>query len=656
MQSQDPDQQKNLLLAVILSMAVLLGWQLFYAGPKIAREKAQQEQSQTVKPGQPGTSTATDSGIKAPVATPEGAVPGTAPANAAAQTREDAIKATPRLAVETPSLKGSINLQGGRVDDLVLVKYRETVDPTSPYVTLFSPTNSPQPYFAEYGWVAAGGGSDLKVPDRNTVWRIEGGATALTPEKPVTLSWDNGAGLIFHRAISVDTDYMFKIADSVENRGSASVTLVPYARVYRYGTPKVQGYWILHEGLIGVADQNVSWCGSVLPSILCQLKYKDALKDGERAFNSTGGWLGFTDKYWAATLIPDQAAPFHAEFKGEEKPNETAWYQTDYRLDPLVIAAGATGGIKSQLFAGAKEVKLLQAYESNDNIKQFDLLIDWGWFFFITKPMFYLMEIINSVVHNFGVTILVLTVFVRLAFFPLANKQYSSMAKMKKLQPQMEQLRERYKDDKARQQQELMELYKREKVNPVAGCLPVLLQLPVFFALYKVLFVTIEMRHAPFFGWIKDLSAPDPTSLFNLFGLLPFDPPPFLHVGVWPLIMGITMWLQMQLNPKQPDPVQQQIFSFMPLMFTFLLASFPAGLVIYWAWSNTLSLAQQYFIMKRQGAEIHLMGNLSNAFKSVTRVTDKAIGVVKPQAVRKGSEDDDDAKGSGRGGSKGKRR
>ena len=296
--------------------------------------------------------------------------------------------------------------------------------------------------------------------------------------------------------------------------------------------------------------------------------------------------------------------------------------------DTLKVAAGQTGKVESQLFAGAKQMKILQAYQ-NTGIQQFDLLIDWGWFFFITKPLFLLMEAINSLVHNFGVTILILTVIVRLVFFPLANKQFASMAKMKKLQPQMEQLRERYKDDKAKQQQELMDLYRREKVNPVAGCVPILLQLPVFFALYKVLYITIDMRHAPFFGWIHDLSAPDPTSLFNLFGLLPYAVPEFLHVGVWPLIMGITMWLQMQLNPAQPDPVQQQIFNWMPVLFTFLLASFPAGLVIYWAWSNVLSLAQQYYIMKKQGAEIHLIGNISRKFKPMASMAGRGADAIK---------------------------
>ena len=401
----------------------------------------------------------------------------------------------------------------------------------------------------------------------------------------------------------------------------AEISLTPYARVHRYGTPKIENNWILHEGLIGVIGAQGEQ----------RSKYANALEEPPRTFEpATGGWLGFTDKYWASTVIPDQKAPYRATFSAQapKLPSEQPSYQADYMRDTLKVAAGQTASIQSQLFAGAKQMKILQAYQ-NAGIQQFDLLIDWGWFFFITKPLFQLMEAINSVVHNFGVTILILTVLVRLAFFPLASKQYASMAKMKKLQPQMEQLRERYKDDKVKQQQELMDLYRREKVNPVAGCVPILLQLPVFFALYKVLFITIDMRHAPFFGWIKDLSAPDPTSLFNLFGLLPYAVPEFLHVGVWPLIMGITMWVQMQLNPAQPDPVQQQIFNWMPVLFTFLLAAFPAGLVIYWAWSNVLSLAQQSYIMKKQGAEIHLMGNISSKFKPVVSMAGRGADAIK---------------------------
>jgi YidC/Oxa1 family membrane protein insertase len=631
--SQDPDQQKNLLLAVVLSMAVLLAWQIFYAGPKVEKERAQQQATEQSQPGKPSA----ESGPK-PSAVPEGTVPGAATIPAATQTREEALKDSPRLPIETPSLRGSIALKSGRIDDLVLVKYHETVDPTSPNVVLLSPTNSPHPYFAEYGWVPQGTAAQ-KLPDRDTLWSVEGTPT-LTPSNPVTMTWDNGQGLIFKRTISVDDDYMFKIADAVENKGTEPVTLAPYARIHRYGTPKVQGYWILHEGLIGVIGEQGEQ----------KSKYTTALEDGTQTFTTaTGGWLGFTDKYWAATLIPDQGAPYKAQFSGQEPklPSEQPAYQTDYLRDGVTVPPGESRSIDAQLFAGAKEVKLLQNYEKTDQIKQFDLLIDWGWFWFITKPLYYLMETINSVVHNFGVTILILTVLVRLAFFPLANKQFASMAKMKKLQPQMEQLRERFKDDKVGQQQALMELYKKEKVNPIAGCVPILLQLPVFFALYKVLFITIDMRHAPFFGWIQDLSAPDPSNIFTLFGAIPWDPPHLLHLGVWPLIMGITMWLQMQLNPQQPDPVQQKVFAWMPVMFTFLLASFPAGLVIYWAWSNTLSLAQQYFIMKRQGVEVHLAGNVSRQLKGLAAVPAQVTGLYR-QFLGGGAASDSKSSGGGK--------
>ena len=603
-------EQRNLLIAIVLSIAVLLAWQYFYADPKLreeqARLKAQQELSQQQQaPGKELTQPSSP-----------GATPGTPPAAGSAAS-EDAINTSPRLAIDTPSVKGSIALRSGRFDDLVLVKYHETVDPKSPNVVLLSPNNSTHPYFAEFGWVPAAG-SNLKVPDRDTLWQ---GSGTLTPATPVTLTWDNGQGVVFHRTVSVDDNYMFKIEDAVENKTAAPISLAPYARVHRYGTPKLENNWILHEGLIGVIGAQGEQ----------RLKYAKATEDSPHTFDpATGGWLGFTEKYWAATVIPEQRAQYRAQFSAQapKLPSEQTEFQAQYLRDVVAIAPGETGKISSQLFAGAKQMQLLQAYQ-NAGIQQFDLLIDWGWFFFITKPLFRLMEAINSIVHNFGVTILILTVLVRLAFFPIANKQYASMAKMKKLQPQMEALRERYKDDKVKQQQEMMELYKREKVNPIAGCLPVLLQIPVFFALYKVLYITIDMRHAPFFGWIKDLSAPDPTSLFNLFGLLPFAAPDYLHIGVWPVIMGITMWLQMQLNPQQPDPVQQQIFNWMPVMFTFLLASFPAGLVIYWAWSNILSLSQQYFIMKRQGAEIHLVGNITRKLKPVADIAGRGADAIR---------------------------
>jgi YidC/Oxa1 family membrane protein insertase len=617
MSQRSPDDNRNLLIAVALSMAVMLGWQFFYAGPqmkaqqeKAQREKAQQDAEKAAKGEAPATVPTTPGAAIKP-AEPVPALP--------TATREEALAKTPRVAIETPSLTGSISLKGGRIDDLELVKYRETVDPKSPKVVLFSPFEGPNAYFAEFGWQGAAG-SQVALPDSETVWQPTPGAK-LTPEQAVTLTWDNRQGLQFTRTIAIDANYMLTVSDDVKNSSAGDIVITPYARLYRFGMPHTSGYSVLHEGLLGVADHNVNWCGSFTASTFCEITYKKALEDSDsKSFDSkTGGWLGITDKYWASALIPDQGIPFVADFRGRHTANQDVFW-TEYRQGSITIAAGSSYKTEGRLFAGAKQVKVIEAYEEDLKIQKFELMIDWGWFYFITKLLYYLLDWLYKFLGNFGLAILAVTVLVKAAFFPLANKSYESMAKMKKLQPQMEQLRERYKDDKAKQQQELMALYQKEKINPLAGCLPIVVQIPVFFALYKVLLVSIDMRHAPFFGWIHDLSAVDPTSIFNLFGLLPFAAPAFLHVGVWPIIMGITMWLQMQLNPPQPDPVQQQIFSYMPLMFTFLLASFPAGLVIYWAWNNTLSIAQQWYISHRQGADVHLINNLKRTFGPVTRL------------------------------------
>ena len=623
MSSQQHDNPQNVFLAIVLSMAVLLGWQLLVAGPQIEAERAKQRQAQELAgqrppdalpsatgaqdggsaPQAPGTTAAPQDG--APPATGQ-PVPGAS--GGTALNRQAALQQTPRVPIATPALSGSIALKGARIDDLVLARYHVLADPKSPNVVLFSPAGAPDPYFAEHGWVPAQGGAH-KVPDRNTVWTAQGGAT-LTPDTPVTLTWDNGQGLVFRRTFSVDANYLFKIADEVRNATGAAVTLHPYARIYRYGTPKTEGFYIQHEGLIGVLGEDG----------LQEIAYSDVQKEGgsKRFETKTSGWLGFTDKYWASAIIPAQTATYTANLKLAAPRTETSKeaYQADYLLSVGTnVPAGGSASVESLLYAGAKKVDVIEGYQATHNIKQFDLMIDWGWFYFITKPLFYLINWLYGHLGNFGLAILAVTVIVKAAFFPLANKSYESMARMKKLQPQMEQLRERFKDDKARQQQELMALYQKEKINPLAGCLPILLQIPVFFALYKVLFVALDMRHAPFYGWIKDLSAPDPTSLFNLFGLLPFTVPEYLHIGVWPVIMGLTMWLQMQLNPKQPDPTQQMIFNWMPVLFTFLLASFPAGLVIYWAWNNVLSLAQQWYIMKRQGTEVPIFDNIKATFR-----------------------------------------
>jgi YidC/Oxa1 family membrane protein insertase len=596
-----PDN-RNFLIAIALSLVVLFGWQFFIAGPQM--QKAQQQQEIAAQQAAPASSAAAPgSASPTPVQdTGQGATPvGTAAASAL--TREAALAETPRVPITTPSVTGSINLAGGRIDDLRLNDYHETVDKSSPTIALLSPANAPDGYFAEFGWVGSATAGPLPGP--TTKWIAPTGAK-LTPTTPVTLTFDNGAGLVFSRTIAVDDKFMFTVTDAVKNNGSATAALTPYGRVTRFGAP-ANGSYILHLGLIGVVgDQHLK-----------QEAYKSLDSDKLVTFDkATSGWFGINDKYWATALIPESGKDFVAKFERIETP---AGYQADYTGDTVSLAPGATASMSSRLFTGAKQVAVVNDYRDAQvgGIPHFDLLIDWGeWLWIITKPMFAVLDFFYRLFGNFGLAILAVTVCVKALFFPLANQSYKSMSAMKRVQPQMAALREQYKDDKARQQQALMELYKKEKINPLAGCWPVAIQIPVFFSLYKVLYVTSEMRHAPFFGWIHDLSAPDPTTIFNLFGLLPFDPGQvpvighFLLLGAWPIIMGITMFVQMRLNPTPPDPAQAAIFTWMPLIFTFMLASFPAGLVIYWAWNNTLSVTQQYFIMRRQGADVDLWGNI----------------------------------------------
>ncbi len=592
---------RNTILAIVLSLIVLLGWQYFVAKPQLEQQRqiAEQqaaEQSQTVTG---------DAAPQTPTAAPGGAggtasVPGSATPASAAMSREAAIAASDRVIIDTPRVSGSINLTGGRIDDLRLKDYRETVDPSSPTIILFSPKGAPKPYYADFG-VTADPGANIALPGATTVWQAPAGAR-LTPQTPVTLSWNNGAGLVFERVVSIDADYMFTVEQRVRNEGGEAVQLYPYGLIVRNGTPYTEGFYILHEGLIGVFGE----------AGLSEVDYEDVQEEGRvRPAAVSNGWLGITDKYWASALIPTQGSNFQPQFSYAQATDN---FQADFLGDPVRVEPGTTATSTTRLFAGAKETAKIDAYEENLGIKQFELLIDWGWFYFLTKPLFYVIDYLFKVVGNFGVAILLVTVLVKIAFFWFANKSYVSMSKMKLVQPQMTEIRDRYKDDKQKQQQALMELYKKEKINPLAGCLPVLIQIPVFFALYKVLFVTIEMRHAPFFGWIQDLSAPDPTSLFNLFGLIPWDPPQILMLGIWPLIMGVTMFVQMKMNPAPPDPTQQMIFTWMPVLFTFMLASFPAGLVIYWAWNNSLSIAQQWVIMRRQGVKVELWDNLRLTF------------------------------------------
>ncbi|QIG49496.1 membrane protein insertase YidC [Nordella sp. HKS 07] len=582
---------KNFIIAIVLSMAIIFGWQYFYATPMQKKLEQQPPQQQTQVTGgqqQPGSS-----------------VPGSTEAQIVP--RETAIAAGKRITIETPVIDGSINLIGAQFDDIRFKNYRETVDPKSPEIALLSPSGTPQGYFAEQGFVAATG-TTANLPGPKTEWQAPADAV-LAPGKPVTLTWDNGEGLVFTRTISVDEDYLFSIKQEVHNKTAEPISLFPYARIQRQGTPKVAGIYVLFEGLIGVLNGELD-----------EIHYKD-LKDETKKItkDGTGGWLGFTDKYWASALIPDQATGLAGTFQHITQGTSDV-YQTDYLgKTAITIPAGGSAAYTDRLFAGAKVVQNINAIGEKYGVDRFDLMIDWGWFYFLTKPLFWLLEYIKGIVGNFGLAILIVTVIVKLLFFPLQNKSYESMSKMKKLQPEMEKIKQQNPDDRMKQQQEMMALYKREKVSPLSGCLPILIAIPVFFALYKVIYVTIEMRHAPFFGWIQDLSAPDPTSLFNLFGLLPFTPPHLLMVGVWPIIMGITMWLQMRLNPTPPDPIQAQLFNWMPLIFTFMLAAFPAGLVIYWAWNNFLSILQQSYIMRRQGVEVNFFGNIRDSLPFLKR-------------------------------------
>ncbi|WP_407048535.1 membrane protein insertase YidC [Methyloraptor flagellatus] len=594
---------KNYIVAIALSIAVLLGWQYFVAGPRLEAERlrrlAEQAQVQATQPTPPGAPSAGQA--PAPTApgtpgTPTTALPG------APVSREAAIARSPRLAIDTPALAGSINLAGGRIDDLKLKGYRETVDRSSPNIVLLSPAGAADAYFAEFGWVSDAG-TPVKVPGQDTVWTQEG-TGALSPSNPVTIAFDNGEGYVFKRTFAVDAKYMFTIKDEVTSAAGRQTTLYPYSVVSRHGTPHTSGYYILHEGPIGVFGDE----GLQEPS------YKD-LKDKIKIEppKTSGAWIGFVDKYWATALIPDAAKPVQPRF-ASTPVGSTETYQTFMLGDGAPLAAGGTVSQTTRLFAGAKEVATVDGYAAALNINKFDRVIDWGWFYFITKPLFFLIDWLNHLLGNFGLAILAVTVIVKALFFPLANKSYDSMSKMKKIQPEMKELQERFKEDRAKQQQAMMELYRREKINPLAGCVPILLQIPVFFSLYKVLFITIEMRQAPFYGWIHDLASHDPTSLFNLFGLIPWQPPAMLMIGVWPLIMGVTMFVQMKMNPTPPDPTQKIMFDWMPVLFTFMLANMPAGLVIYWAWNNSLSILQQGIIMRKNGVKIELWDNIKGMF------------------------------------------
>ena len=569
--------QKRLFLAISLSIAILIGFQFLMPPPP--------------KPATPiAASETTPAGTPAAGAPSVGA-PGVGASGLAAPAAV-AARDQPRVKFSAPRVEGSISLVGARLDTLVLRDYRETIEKGSANVRLLEPRGDKEPTFAQFGWTAAEG-EKAAMPGEDTLWTASG---ELGLARPMTLSWANGAGLTFEIVFAIDENYMFTVEQRVRNDSAAAVNVYPWSRIRRDFTPVTAGYYILHEGMIGVLDGRLK-----------ETTYPDAKSEGAKnkgvalTQTASGGWAGITDKYWLTALVPDQGSKQVASFR--HIPGTPEGYQVDFlAADVQAIAPGASGKATSRLFAGAKEVHLLDRYETTASVPSFDKAVDFGWFYFLTKPIFYALDWLNSVLHNFGLAIIVFTIFVKGLFFPLANKSYRSMSKMKLLAPKMTALREQYKDNQPELQKKMMELYRSEKVNPASGCLPIVIQIPVFFSLYKVIFVTIEMRQAPFFGWIHDLSVVDPSNVFNLFGLIPFDPAvysSFLHMGAWPLIMGVTMYLQQQLNPPPPDPVQAKLFQFMPIIFTFMLASFPAGLVIYWSWNNLLTICQQWLIMRQ---------------------------------------------------------
>ena len=591
------DQNKNLILATALSFAVILVWFVMFPPEEPA-----------VTPETPPVETTQgDPAAPPPVAT--GDAPAAPTGDAPAPAAEVA-----RLKIETPRVEGSISLLGGRIDELSLTDYREENRAGSPDVTLLSPVGQPGAYYALYGWTPAGDLAQDAVPGADTVWAVAG-QPVLTPDAPVTLSWDNGAGLTFRREMSVDDDYMFTVRQTVENRTGAPVRLAPYGLIARHGTPETVNFFILHEGIVRQTD-----------GTLDEIDYDDMTEfaadplwgpSSEVVDVAENGWIGFTDKYWMTTLIPEPGTPFQSVARYVPGSNV---YQLWSRLPTLTVAPGETAASDQMLFAGAKEWEAIKQYEDQGGILNFIDSIDWGWFFFLTKPIFQALHFLNGLIGNMGWAIIALTLVIKAILFPLAYKSYVSMARMKELQPEMEKLKERSGDDRQKMQREMMELYKKEKVNPASGCLPILLQIPIFFSLYKVIFVTIELRHAPFFGPFQDLSAPDPTSIYNLFGLLPWAAPDpqsilaLIFIGILPLLLGISMWLQQKLNPAPTDPTQQMIFAWMPWVFMFMLGGFASGLVVYWIANNTITFTQQYIIMRTHGHKPDVFGNIRKSF------------------------------------------
>ncbi|MFA4994296.1 MAG: membrane protein insertase YidC [Bdellovibrionales bacterium] len=568
----------NVFLAVILSFGILFGFQYLYVKPhQEALHSQRVTQQVTPKTGTPA--------------------PAVVPTTRTLRDRNLVLKDSPRLAIDTPELSGSINLKGARFDDLLLKSYKESADKTSPSITLLAPSGSTPPhaaYYAEFSWLADS--TATEVPSAETEWKAD--SKKLTPDHPINLTWSNGKNLIFNRTISVDAEAMFTITDRVINKGSEPVALYPFGIVARQGFSQIESSAVVHEGGLGVFKNTLE-----------EYKYSKLMDEKKITQDGRGGWLGITDKYWLVAMIPPQDETLVGEFiynRAGAATKEMGFFQADFRGSPVTVPVGGSAEHVSRLFAGAKKVGLLDRYADQYNLPHFDKAIDFGWFYFLTRPFLYLLTALDHAVGSMGLAILLFTILLKLVTLPLSQKSYHSMSRMKAIQPEMKRIQERFPEDKVRQSQEMMELYKREKVNPMSGCMPTLIQIPIFFALYKVLYVNIEMRQAPFYGWIQDMSAADPTSVLTLFGLIPITLPYALQIGVWPILMGLSMFLQQRLSPQPPDKTQARMFMFMPIIFTYMLVHMPAGLVIYWTWSNLLGILQQWYIMRgdlrRKGA------------------------------------------------------
>ena len=551
---------KNVFIAIALSMSVLLFWAAFFETPKpINKNSTQQEQKKNNEN----------------IITPN--INESPKVNKIS--RADSIKSSPRIKIENESIVGSMSLEGGLIDDISFKKHKQNLE-NNLNVEFFNPAQTENGFYVETGWTSIG--NKIKVPTKKSTWKVNGNKI-LSNNNPIILEWNNKGGIIFKKKIELDNKYLFKITQEVQNNTNQSIDLYPYAQITRNKIPDdIQNFYISHEGFIGVFDEELK-----------EDNYDD-VEENKIVREANEGWLGITDKYWVTAVVPKQGESFKSTFLYRES------FKANYILNnPTTIGPSSKNSNDVRLFVAAKEVDAIDSYAANENIEKFDLVIDWGWFYFFTKPLFFIIDYLFKYSGNFGIAIVIITIGIRLIFFPLANYSFRSMAKMKAVQPEMMRLKELHKEDKTKLQQEMMALYRKEKINPASGCLPVLIQIPFFFAIYKMLFISLEMRHQPFFGWIKDLSDKDPTSLFNLFGLIPWDPPSFLIIGIWPILMGASMWVQQKLNPAPADPIQAKIFAFFPLFLTIILASFPSGLVVYWTINNILTIAQQWVIMKQ---------------------------------------------------------